>query len=137
MFSSYLGGTIGRYKVLLFHVFDDNLIRNITRRGCEVSPCLNVTAPECFADALVVHRQFPGCFPFGWAVPVYSQRYGGRRDQDKEVIFRYVSLDDIRIVSFANLPDKFSCARRNVCLQNWLAAFCDPHYGLLFRRRYG
>ncbi len=118
---------VGRFLTLLFDVFDDDLVRNITRACHKVAPCPHVPPPECPAYAFILHHKFSGRFPFEQFYQLTDRDMGWHRYEDMDVILRYMPFHDLYIVALANLPDEISEPNRYVSTQYWLAVFRDPH----------
>ena len=119
--------TVGRFLTLLFDVFDNDLVCNVTRTRYKIPPCPHVSPPKCPAHAFILHHEFPGRFPLEQFDQLTDRDMGRHRYEDMDVVPRYMPFDDLQIVTLAYLPDETSQPNRYVSTQYRLAIFCDPY----------
>lgn len=113
--------------VLAFDVLLDDVIGHISAAAAEIAPCPEVPSPVCLARMGVLAEQLVGSFPFE---PLHEPTdCDVRRDRNEQVdvIARNMPLDDIHILTLADLPDHIPNSKCNRPLQYLLSVLRDPY----------
>lgn len=122
--------------ILVLDVVHDHLVGDRTRSGCEVPSCPEMLAPELLVQPRVLREDLPGRL----ALQVLGDLgYGDLRrhgDEDMDVVFRYVTADDLDLMGGADLAYELPYPKAKASLQHGLSVLRRP-YKVVFEVVYG
>jgi len=119
---------------LTFDILLDNLVSHITAATAEISPRPKMTSPIRLAQMRILAQQFVRRLSF----ELLHKTANGylRRDGYKkmDVVFGYMTLDDINVFSLTDLSDHIAYSIRYRAFQNLLTIFRDPYHMQMDRK---
>jgi len=112
---------------LPFDVGFDHLVGDLARTSAEVTPTPQMSAPVPLAQGRKFHRQFPRGSTFQRLDHPADRQRRWCRDEQVDVVFAHMALQNVHIVGQTGLPDQLPYPIGDLALQDVIPILRRPY----------